>query len=68
MYYFLHQLIERTIANKNYEFLNFVEKIRICLSFYFTLDYACNHVGERAKKVMQKTQSELNYQTDLFSG
>jgi IS4 transposase len=66
--YLLLQLIERTIANKKYAFSNFVEKIRICLSFYLTLDYACNHVGEGAKKVTQKIQSEINYQTDLFSG
>ena len=68
LYYFLYELIERTIVNKKYAFSNFVEKIRICLSFYLTLYYACNHLGEGAKKVIQKTQSELKYQTDLFSG
>ena len=45
--YLLLQLIERTVANKKHAFSNFVEKIRVCLNFYLTLDYACNHVGGR---------------------
>lgn len=49
--YLLLQLIERTIAKKSHVFSSFVEKIRMCLCFYLTLDYACNHVGEGAKKV-----------------
>lgn len=66
--YLLLQLIERTVANKKYAFSNFVEKIRICLSFYLTLDYACNHVGEGAKRVRGKPQTNIHFETDLFSG
>jgi IS4 transposase len=40
--YLLLQLIVRTIAKKKHAFSNFVEKIRICLSFYLSLDYVCN--------------------------
>lgn len=65
--YLLLQLIERTIAKKKYAFSNFVEKIRICLSFYLTLDYACNHVGEGAKRIRGKPQTKIVFQTDLFS-
>lgn len=66
--YLLLQLIERTVAEKKYAFSNFVEKIRICLSFYLTLDYTCNQVGEGAKRVRGKPQTKIHFQTDLFSG
>ncbi|VAW11758.1 hypothetical protein MNBD_BACTEROID03-411, partial [hydrothermal vent metagenome] len=56
-----------TIAKKKHAFSNFVEKIRICLSFYLTLDYVCNQVGEGAKKIRGKPQAEFNLQPDLFS-
>lgn len=66
--YLLLQLIERTIAKKKYAFSNFVEKIRICLCFYLTLDYACNQVGEGAKRARRKPQTKIHFQADLFSG
>jgi len=65
--YLLLQLIVRTIPNKKHAFSNFVEKIRICLSFYLTLDYVCNQVGEGAKKIRGKPQAKFSLQPDLFS-
>lgn len=65
--YLLLQLIVRTVAKKKHAFSNFVEKIRICLSFYLTLDYVCNQVGEGVKRVRGKPQVELSFKTDLFS-
>ncbi|WP_310992108.1 IS4 family transposase [Aequorivita marina] len=65
--YLLLQLILRTIARKKHAFSNFVEKIRICLTFYLTLDYVCNQVGEGAKRIRGKPQQELRFKTDLFS-
>lgn len=65
--YLLLQLIERTIAKKKHAFSNFVEKIRICLCFYLTLDYACNTVGEGAKRIRGAPQAEIGFQPDLFS-
>ncbi len=65
--YLLLQLIVRTIAKKNHAFSNFVEKIRICLSFFLTLDYVCNQVGEGAKKIRGKPQENLPFKIDLFS-
>ena len=65
--YLLLQLIVRTIAKKKHAFSNFVEKIRICLTFYLTLDYVCNQVGEGAKRVRGKPQGILTFKTDLFS-
>lgn len=65
--YLLLQLIERTIAKKSHAFSSFVEKIRMCLCFYLTLDYACNHVGEGAKKVTGQTKVDFDVGKDLFS-
>tara|TARA_R110001592_G_scaffold98678_1_gene281465 strand:- start:387 stop:1622 length:1236 start_codon:yes stop_codon:yes gene_type:complete len=64
--YLLLQLIVRTIAKKAHAFSNFVEKIRICLSFYLTLDYVCNQVGEGAKKIRGKPQQKIILKTDLL--
>ncbi|MBL4879712.1 MAG: IS4 family transposase [Oleispira sp.] len=66
--YLLLQLIVRTIAKKKHAFSNFVEKIRICLSFYLTLDYVCNQVGQGAKRIRGRPQAEFYYAADLFSG
>src|SRR5690606_32133333 len=57
--YLLLQLIVRTICNKQQAFSNFVEKIRICLCFYLSLDYACNTVGEGAKRVRGQTSIQI---------
>ena len=66
--YLLLQLIVRTIAKKKHAFSNFVEKIRICLSFHLTLDYVCNQVGQGAKRIRGGPQAEFHYAADLFSG
>ena len=65
--YLLLELIRRTVANKIYAFSNFVEKIRICLPFYLTLEYVCNHVNQGAKRIKTLKQQELIPKGDLFS-
>jgi len=64
--YLLLQLIVRTIAKRKHAFSNFVEKIRICLTFYLTLDYVCNQVNEGAKRIRGKPQQEINFKTNLL--
>ncbi|MFT7155217.1 MAG: hypothetical protein ACI8Q1_000218 [Parvicella sp.] len=64
--YLLLQLIIRTIAKKKHAFSNFVEKIRICLTFHLTLDYVCNKISEGAKRIRGKPSSEFDFKTDLF--
>ncbi len=64
--YLLLELINRTVAKKVKTFSNFVEKIRICLSFYLSLDYVCNKVNEGAKK-LTPNQQKLIFEPDLFS-
>ena len=65
--YLLLELIKRTIAKSTKAFSNFVEKIRICLLFYLTLDYVCNQINEGAKRIKVGKQAELIPKTNLFS-
>ena len=63
--YLLLEFINRTIDKKVKTFSNFVEKIRVCLAFYLSIEYVCNQVNEGAKKVIN--QRELVFKPDLFS-
>lgn len=63
--YLLLELINRTVAKTTKSFSNFVEKIRICLVFYLSIEYVCNQVGEGAKKATRQTK--IAFETDLFS-
>lgn len=65
--YLLLELLRRTVAQKSYAFSNFVEKIRICLPFYLSLEYVCNQVNEGAKRIKILKQPELIPNGDLFS-
>lgn len=63
--YLLIELINRTIAKRTKSFSNLVEKIRICLVFYLSLDYVCNEIGNGAKKI--RSEPKLEFNSDLFS-
>jgi hypothetical protein len=65
--YLLLQIILRTVAKKTHAFSNFVEKIRMCLYFYLTLDHACNEICEGAKKLTCQTQVDFDVGRDLFT-
>jgi Transposase DDE domain/Domain of unknown function (DUF4372) len=64
--YLLVELINRTIAKKTKSFSNLVEKIRICLVYYLSLDYVCNEIGNGAKKI--RLETKFAFSSDLFSG
>jgi len=64
--YLLVELINRTVAKKTKSFSNLVEKIRICLVYYLSLDYICNEIGSGAKKI--RSEPKLEFSSDLFSG
>jgi len=69
--YLLLELIRRTVCKTHQAFSNFCEKIRICLTYYQTLDYVCNIVKQGAHAVRKKAvphESLLTSQPDLFSG
>jgi len=65
--FLLLELIRRTVAKKAPAFSNFVEKVRMCLCFYLSLDYVCNIMGEGAKRVSQAKQLKLRFNGDFFS-
>ncbi len=48
--YLLLELMRRVAAKGNPAFSNFVEKIRICLPFYLSLDYVMNTIKPIAQK------------------
>jgi hypothetical protein len=63
--YLLLELINRTVSKKTKSFSNLVEKTRICLVYYLSLDYICNQVGDGAKKI--RAEPKLKFSSDLFS-
>lgn len=65
--FLLLELIRRTISNTSPAFTNFVEKIRMCLCFYLTLDYVCNTMKEGAKRIRSPQQQKLNLSNEFFS-
>ena len=65
--FLLLELIRRTIPKTTPAFSNFVEKIRMCLCFYLTLDYVCNTMGEGAKKIRSYKQLKIPDNGHFFS-
>ena len=58
--YLLLELLRRVKAKGKTAFSNFVEKIRICLCYYLTLDYVILRIQPRARSVRVK-QGSLNF-------
>ncbi len=52
--YLLLELLRRVKAKGKTAFSNFVEKIRICLSFYLTLDYVILRIQPKARSIRGK--------------
>ena len=65
--FLLLELIRRTISKEAPAFSNFVEKIRMCLCFYLTLDYVCNTMCEGVKRVREPVQQKMKINTDFYS-
>lgn len=61
--YLLLELLRRVKAKGKTAFSNFVEKIRICLCYYLTLDYVILRIQPRARSVRVK-QGSLNFDTN----
>jgi hypothetical protein len=55
--FLLLELLRRVKTNSKAAFSNFVEKIRICLCYYLTLDYVIQRIKPKAHRVKQKQQS-----------
>lgn len=65
--YLLTELIRRVIAVKPIAYSTLIERLRMCLPFYLSLDYICNQISEGAKKVRPPIQIEIDRQLNLFS-
>ena len=52
--YLLLELLRRIKAKGQTAFSNFVEKIRICLCYYLTLDYVIQRIQARARSIRSK--------------
>jgi Transposase DDE domain len=57
--YLLLELIRRVYCKSKTAFSNFCEKIRICLLYYISLDYLCNHIKPVVNKVDKKKEGTL---------
>lgn len=67
--YLLLELMRRVAAKGNPAFSNFVEKIRICLPFYLSLDYVMNNIkpiAQKAEKPPPKPNLWTPQQLNLF--
>jgi hypothetical protein len=58
--YLLLELLRRVKAKGKTAFSNFVEKIRICLCYYLTLDYVIQRIQPKARSVRVK-QGVMNF-------
>lgn len=69
--YLLLELLRRVKTKGKAAFSNFVEKIRICLCYYLTLDYVIERIKPLVHRVAhnkgQPTQADLFKKKDLFS-
>jgi hypothetical protein len=65
--YLLLELLRRVTAKQETAFSNFVEKIRICLPFYLSLDYVINQITPKAQRAgpIEKT-IDIGKQGTLF--
>ncbi len=55
--YLLIELLRRVKAKRKAAYSNFLEKIRICLPFYLSLDYVITHIQPRARSIKVKHTS-----------
>jgi hypothetical protein len=62
--FLLLELLRRVKGNGKIAFSNFVEKIRICLCYYLTLDYVINRIQPKVRRVRPQ-QIKINYEDEL---
>ena len=62
--YLLLELLRRIKTNGKAAFSNFVEKIRICLCYYLTLDYVIQRIQPKARRIKPK-QKSMNFDDEF---
>lgn len=69
--YLLLELLRRVKTESKAAFSNFVEKIRICLCYYLTVDYVIDRIKPLARRIVynkgQPIQGDLFQKANLFS-
>jgi len=66
--YLLLELLRRVKAKGKTAFSNFVEKIRICLCYYLTLDYVIERIQPKARSVLCKQLTlKSEWENTLFA-
>lgn len=65
--YLLLEMIRRNICKTSQAFTNFCERIRICLTYYLSLDYICNGITQGAKRIHVRSPDLIPLQANLFS-
>jgi hypothetical protein len=59
--------MRRVTAKSSTAFSNFVEKIRICLPFYLSIDYVINQIRPRAQRAgPTQLMIDIAVQSTLF--
>ena len=65
--YLLLELLRRVKAKGKTAFSNFVEKIRICLCYYLTLDYVILRIQPKARSAtLKQTKCDFNQTSTFF--
>lgn len=62
--YLLLELLRRNICKTSQGLSNFSEKIRICLTYYLSIEYVCNVIKPRVFRVKNKAPDWI--QADIF--
>jgi len=62
--YLLLELLRRNTCKTKQAFSNFSEKIRICLTYYLSMDYVCNQIQPVVCRI--KTKPPDSIQQDIF--
>lgn len=62
--YLLLELLRRNTCKKKQALSNFTEKIRICLTYYLSLEYVCNVIQPVVCRVKDKPPNSI--QADIF--
>jgi len=61
--FLLVELLRRNTCKAQQAFSNFSEKLRICLTYYLSLDYVCNQIVPKVCRIKDKPP---NKQRDIF--
>jgi hypothetical protein len=65
--YMLTELVRRAIVKGEIAYSTLIERLRMCMAFYLSLDYVCNQINDGAKKAKVPEQKKMDFTPNLFS-